>query len=58
MDDQTKRRWKAKETVHADWAVLPGEWTATEIWNMRQHGRFAVVIPVEDEVPLDTPEQD
>jgi hypothetical protein len=45
MYDDRKRRWISKETVLSPWRELAGEHTASEIWKMRQQGRFAVAIP-------------
>ena len=46
MDDQNRRRWEVKDDVLSDWRELPGEFTAKEIWEMRQKGDFWVALPV------------
>jgi hypothetical protein len=46
MDDQNRRRWEVKDEVLSDWRELPGEFTAKEIWEMRQKGDFWVALPM------------
>lgn len=48
MDDQNYRRWEVKDTFDSDWRTLPGEFTARDIWAMRDRGDFWIAIPLRD----------
>ena len=48
MDDEAPRRWRIKKSIFSQWVELPGEHTATQIWNLKQKGDFAVAMPIED----------
>jgi hypothetical protein len=38
MENENRRRWEVKDTVLSEWRALQGEFTASEIWEMRKKG--------------------
>ena len=48
--DPIRRHWRVRDTIFASWRELPGEFTAQEIWKMRQWRAFLVAQPIEDGV--------
>lgn len=51
MDDQDRCQWEVKDTPTSDWRTLPGEFTAKEIWAMREKGDFWVAVTLREEDP-------
>jgi hypothetical protein len=49
VDNQHGRRWQVKDTIQSEWRELPGEFTATEVWEMLMKGAFRAARPAREE---------
>ena len=50
IEDQTKHRWRIKDTLFSAWADLPGRYTLGEIWRLMEASDFSVAQPVKEEI--------
>jgi hypothetical protein len=54
-NNNLKCRWRVKDTAFSSWRNFPGLHTATEIWQMRQEGRFADAQHSLETQPIESP---
>jgi hypothetical protein len=50
-NDNVKRLWRVKDTIFSPWRDLPGIHTSTEIWQMRNEGRFVDATSADETLP-------